>query len=140
MNWNARWLGQESDLLRMMKPSFGWRSYRYAKYGYILLSQMEGMSLPSSCKHRPNPRLRWCLQKAIRHVSVLHPKRWTFLRVIWKARKFVVGLEMPIGTKWLGMPMVWLRKRLLPPEAVTRQCRSHLRAVGEVTAMQSATA
>ncbi|MBP3788784.1 MAG: hypothetical protein J6I52_04100 [Prevotella sp.] len=65
----------------MMKPSFGWRGCRYAKDGYIMLSRLEGMSLPSSCKHCRNLRLGRCLQEASRHVPVLHPKRWTFLRM-----------------------------------------------------------
>ena len=140
MIWNALWLGQESDLSRRMKPSFGWRGCRYAKDGYILLSRTEGMSLPSSCKHRPNPRLRWCLQKAIRHVPDLHPKRWTFLRQTWKAQILAVDLERHISTKWLGLPMAWLRKRLLPPEEVTRQAGHIFGLSGEITAMKSATA
>jgi len=38
-----------------------------------------------------------------------------------KAPMLVIGLVMPIGTEWLGLPMVWLRKRLLPPEEVIRR-------------------
>ena len=71
------------------------------------------MSLPPFCKHCRNLGLGRCLQVADRPVPNLHLNRWTFLRVIWKARKFVVGLEMPIGTKRLGMPMV--RAAKTPP-------------------------
>ena len=63
-----------------------------------MLSQMEGLSLPPSCKHCRNLGLGRCLQKADRHVPNLHLKGWTFLKQACEAQMLVVDLVMHIGT------------------------------------------
>lgn len=76
-----------------MKPSFGWRGFRYAKDGYTMLSRMEETNLPSFCKHCRNLGLGRCLQKTNRHIPNLHPNRWTFLKLDW---------NIPMACCWFG--------------------------------------
>ena len=110
----------------MMKPSFEWRGCRYAKDGDILLSQLEGMSLPSSCKHCHNLGLRRCLQEASRHVPVLHPKRCTFLREwLRKHESLLLAWRYPLvrsglDYQWLGCESECCRPKKLSDEQMTR--------------------
>ena len=126
-------------LFRRMKPPFGWRGCRYAKDDYIMLSRTEGTSLPPSCKHCRNLGLRRCLQEANRHVPVLHPKKWTFLKLAWGSTNIYC---------WLGdahwYEVAWITNGLVAKAIIAARSSnqtgwSHLRAIGEVTAMKSAT-
>ena len=111
---------------RIMKPSFGWRGCRYAKDGYIMLSRLEGMSLPSSCKHCRNQRLGRCLQEANRHIPVLHPKRCTFLREwLRKHESLSLAWRCPLvrsglGYQWLGCESECCRPEKSSNEQMTR--------------------